>query len=622
LETKVRYEFGPYRLDTRERALRRGRELVTLPPKALDLLVALVTAEGRIVGKDELFQQVWPGTFVEENNLSVNISALRKVLGEAPGGEAFIETVPRRGYRFAAPLANEDASSVVVERTRATVELIEQRHSPRRRWIIASGAVTAVAALTATVGRPLFRRLRLFDAAPQIESLAVLPFKGTKAGDELGFGLADATITRLARLAGVRILPTQSVKRFDVPGQDPIEAGRQLRVAAVVDGTLQQSGDRIRLTVQLIRVADGKHLWARAFDHQSGDLFALEDALAGAVSDTLGRQLTAGSGSSQHGTSDPEAHRLYLAARYHLFRRYRNRDAMRKAAEYAERAIARDPNYPEPYIVKSTAYGELGYTGAIPPREGTLKAKEASLRAVELAPDSAEAHASLAFVQQFDYDLPACQRSWQHAIELDPDNDLALMAKSDYCLVVGRFDESLESRKRAQQLVPLEPLFVADVAHPLYRAGRYEEALVWTRRALEMDPKFPLANTGLSEILRSMGRYEESVAAALKWQAETGTDQRVIEGLRAAFDKGGIRAYDQKRLENALEQIRQGKRVSPLGLAIMYTAVGDKEPAVDWLEKAFEERDPRLIYIKTYPPWKPLHGHPRFDNLLARLGLA
>src|SRR5262249_22630016 len=236
-------------------------------------------------------------------------------------------------------------------------------------------------------------------------------------------------------------------------------------------------------------------------------------------------------------------------------------------------------------------------------------------------PDSAEAHALLSLCQQFDYDLPACQRSWQRAMELDPDNENALIAQSDYYLVVGRFDESLEARKRAQQLVPLEPLFVADVAHPLYRAGRYEEALVWTRRALEMDPKFLLANNQLHDILRSMGRYEEYIAATLKWQAETGTEQGVIEGLRAAFDKGGIRAYDQKRLENALERVRQGKRVSPLGLAILYTAVGDKEQAVDWLEKAFEERDPRVIYIKTYPPWKPLHGHPRFDQLRAKLGL-
>jgi len=595
--------------------------LVSLPPKALDLLVVLVTAEGRIVGKDELFQQVWPGTFVEENNLSVNISVLRKVLGEAPGGEAFIETIPRRGYRFAAPLGNLDGTTLVIERSRTTVELLEQRDSARRQWIIAGGTTAVVAAVSATVGWPFLRR-RVFGDSPKIESLAVLPFKGTKPADELGFGLADATITRLARLGEVRITPTQSVKRFDIPGQDPIQAGRQLGVAAVVDGTLQQSADRIRLTVQLIRVADGKHLWARTFDQPSADLFAVEDALAGALSESLGQKLLTGHGTGHRTTTDPEAHRLYLAARYHLLRRYRDRDAMRKAADYAEQSIARDPNYPEPYVVKCVAYGELGYTGAISPREGMLKAKEAALRAVELDPDSAEAHAVLAEAQLFDYDLPACQRSWARAIELDPESEMALVAKSDYYLVTGNFDESFASRKRAQQLVPLEPLYVADVAHPLFRAGRYEEALLWTRRALEMDPKFPIANNALVDILRGMGKYDESVAASLKWQAETGTDPRVIEALKVAFDKGGIRAYDQARLENALDRLRQAKRVSPLGLALLYTAVGDKEQAVGWLEKAFEERDPRVIHIKTYPPWKPLEGNPRFEKLRARLGLS
>jgi adenylate cyclase len=348
-----------------------------------------------------------------------------------------------------------------------------------------------------------------------------------------------------------------------------------------------------RLTVQLIRVGDGKHLWAHTFDEPAGDFFSLEDALSDSVSDNLSRRLAGTHRPPSRGTGDAEAHRLYLAARYHFLRGFRDRDAMRKALEYAGQAIARDPKYPQPYVIQSGAYSQLAFLATMPPREAMLKAKDAALRGVQLDTESAEAHASLAFIQlYYDFDLPARERSWRRAIELDPNNELALIAKSDYCLVVGRLDKSLDSRKRVQQLVPLEPLWVADVAHPLYDAGRYEKALVWTRRALDMDPKFPLANGDLSSILRSMGKHEESIEARLKWLSQNGADPRIIEGLRAAFDKGGIRGYDEKRLENALEQGRRGRPVAPLGMALLYAELGDKQQAVDWLEKAFEERDP------------------------------
>jgi serine/threonine-protein kinase len=348
-------------------------------------------------------------------------------------------------------------------------------------------------------------------------------------------------------------------------------------------------------------------------------LFALEDALAGALSEHVKRQLSGRPALRRRGTTDAEAHRLYLAARYNLLRSFRGREAMMKALGLATQAIERDSKYAEPNIIAAGAYNQLAIMGDGDPRDLMLKAKTAALRAVELAPELAEAHGALALTQLYSYELPESKRSHERALELDPANELALIAHSDYYLFAGNFDESLRTRKRLQELIPMEPLWVADVAHPLLYSGRHEEALQWTRRALEMDPRFPLANTDLILILRSAGRFEESVAASLKWRESLGADPAVIAGLRQAFAQGGIRAYDAKRLEQAAHRT-SARAPSPSAMASLYVEVGDKEKALDFLEASYEARVPSLVNLKSFPAWRPLREHARYRALLKKLG--
>lgn len=597
-------------LDTAEYSLRLEGTPVPLAPKALDLLVVLVERKGQLATKEELLQAVWPGTFVEENNLSVNISTLRKALGEGPAGQVFIETVPRRGYRFAAPvteLAEEPppAPPPPDPAPPPKAEPPPARRPTIGRWLALAAAAVGIAAALAVLW-----------SGKQIDKLAVLPFKAVDGPDELGFGLADATITRLARVPGVRVLPSHAVRRFDQPGQDPIDAARRLGADAVLDGTLQHSAGRTRLTVQLLRVADGKHLWADTFDQPSGDVFAIEDGLANALMAALNRRFTGAGKTPVRGTGNAEAHRLYLAARSHFLRGFRTRDEMQKTIDFAGQAIALDPAYAHAHVILSGAWSQLAVLGALPAREAMLKAKDAALRALQLDPALAEAHASLAMIHlYYDYDLPACERSWRKANELDPENDIALIARSDYYLATGNFDESLAGRKKLQEMAPLEPLWAADMSHPLYDAGRFEEALTWNRRALDLEPKFALARAGITRILRSMGRGPEAVEAALAMETAGAGE------LRTAFESGGVRAFDQARLARLLDRVKQGKPVSALAVALAYTDLGEKDRAVEWLEKAYEERSPNLILIKTWPPWKPLHGHAGFESLLTRLGL-
>ncbi len=437
-------------LDLTACRLLKDGEAVSLPPKAFDLLAALVSQHGRLVSKDELLKAVWPDTFVEENNLSVTISTLRKVLGDG-----YIENVPRRGYRFVA--AVEQADSAEPADSEPPVPLVGPSATPepskKKVPLLIMGAVAAAALLLAAY--LIFR-----PAAGAVESLAVLPFKGAKAGDELGFGLADATISRLGPKAGLRIPPTQAVRQFDVPGQDPLEAGRKLGVAAVLDGTLQRmpETDRLRLSVQLIRVRDGSHLWAHTYDQAGSDLFALEDELARELSEQIRRLVPGKPGAggpapraSARGTSDAESHRLYLTARYHFLRNFHGKDAMIKARDFASQAIERDPNYPGPYTILAGVHHQLAMIGAADPREAMLKAKECALRAVELAPDSGEAQATLALVQLYSYDPKASRRSHEKALELEPNNELALIAHSDYHLMMGDFAESLRTRSERRR---------------------------------------------------------------------------------------------------------------------------------------------------------------------------
>ena len=333
------YEFGPYRLDAADRVLFKDGKLVSLPPKIFDILLALVESNGRVLEKDELMQEVWPDTFVEEGNLARNVSTLRKLLGEGEGGQQYVETIPRRGYRFAANVKEADEGTVIVrERSRVTIEQEEVIADGEAEKLATTGekflppapsrsrvparTISLILLIVALGGIFYWLWNRSQQAArPLVGSMAVLPFKplSAESGDEyLGLGMADALITRLGRINQIIVRPTSAVRKYSAQQQDPVAAGQELKVESVLDGSIQKIGDRVRLTVQLVKVADGRHLWAEQFDEKFTDILAVEDAISARVAERLALKL---SGEEQRQlakryTEIAEAHQLYLKGRY------------------------------------------------------------------------------------------------------------------------------------------------------------------------------------------------------------------------------------------------------------------------------------------------------------------
>lgn len=449
------YEFGPFRLDATERLLLRDGEPILLPPKAFDTLLVLVANCGRILKKDDLMKAVWPETLVEENNLSQYVSALRKALGDDPNGHRYIETVPRLGFRFVARV----------------IEAGEAR---------AGGFARAPESARG-------------EGAP-VRSIAVLPFKylGGAGGDEyLGLGIADAIITRLSNLRQIVVRPTSSVRKYAGTAQDPLVAGRELRVEAVLEGNIQRAGNRIRATVQLISVRHEAPLWAEKFDVEFRDIFTVEDATSEQVARALILKLTREEREllAKRYTADSEAYQLYLKGRYNWNKR--SQGGLRTASSYFQQAIDKDPSYALAYAGLADCHNLHSYYGELPPRESFPKAKAASIKALEIDDGLAEAHTSLAFVRAwYDWDWPAAESEFQRALELNPNYATAHHWYALFLTAMERAGEALEEIQLAHEIDPLSLPINRDVGLVYHRARQCDRAIEQYLETIELDPRF------------------------------------------------------------------------------------------------------------------------------------
>jgi TolB-like protein/Flp pilus assembly protein TadD len=568
------YEFGPFRLESDPRQLLRDGRPVPLTPKALETLVVLVRNHGRLVSKRELIEAVWPGVHVEEIGLARNISALRKALGVAEHDARFIETVPRLGYRFVAGV---------------------------------------------TAAPPAHR-----DDAGQTPSLAVLPLKRIGAADRedyLGVGIADALIARLSRLRHLAVRPTNAVRLYGSPQQDPIVAGRALRVDWVLDGCMQASNDRLRVTVQLVRVEDGATLWAEKYDERFSDFFALEDSISGRVAEVLTRRLTADDRlrlAKRH-TGSLDAHHWYLKGRYHWNRR--TEEGLRRAIECFNEAIAADPNHALASVGLADSYTLLGTVtyGAFHRRDVWPRARAAAARALELDEQLAEAHTSLAFIRfRYDWDWNGAERGFARAIELNPHYATARQWYAYFLSTRGRHDEALREIRRAQELDPLSLPIATGVGRFLYFAGRHEEAAVECRKAIDMDSTFAGAHIDLGLINLQLRHYDEAISEFQRAVDFSGGNHIPLAHLGHAYGVTG-------RLDSAREVLNEVRRLSarvdvaPCDWALVHLGLGEKAEALAHLEKGYEEHDSFMILLKVEPMLSPLYSEPAFQDLLRRL---
>ena len=656
-EQRHLYEFGPFRLDASERLLSRDGEPVSMPPKALETLIVLVRHQGRLVEKDELMRTLWPESFVEESNLNHHVWSLRKTLGEGHNGQRYIETVPRRGYRFVAEVTEppEADDEVVLEKhtlTRIVTEETEDREigepedaeTRRRIAPLANLSVTprprisrlqlAVACLVFLgVGAILYyawitRETRRAQAAvphrSELRSIAVLPFKTIGAENDdsayLGLGMTDALITRLGNSKRLIVRPTSAVRRYADPLQDPIVAGREQGVEAVLDGSIQRAGDRVRVTIQLLRAHDGASLWSATFDERFTDIFAVQDSISQQVMRELMIELNPEEAERlrRSGSKNAEAYQAYLKGLY--FWNKRTKDNYQKAVQYFNHAIELDPTYAEAYVGLGNAYAYLGGHDRASQAEAISKQRAGSMKALELDDTLAEAHATLGLIAMNDEaDWTKAEREFKRAIELSPNYATAHQWYGEFLADMGRFDEGIAEVKLAHELDPLSLTINTDVAKVYALARRYDEAIAQYKRALEMDPNFEVAH-GLLALTYSMKGMNEEAVGELRKIENLDNDPMYLAFLAFAYGKAGKRVNAQRALGRMRELSKQ-TYVSSLWMALAYTGLGDKEQAFQSFDLVFDERAPGgTISLKVSYVWDSLRSDPRFAALERRAG--
>ena len=647
-------EFGPFRLDMAEHVLLRSGEVVPLAPKAFELLVALVENRGHVISKDELIKQVWPDSFVEEANLSHHVFVLRKALGDDRSGAKYIETIPRRGYRFVASVAevrDESNELVVAERSRSRIVVeqseeleyatgnveteqsevagVSRKVKPPVAGIKVRAAVITLVCCTIAIPVAIYfwvtANSRPERTVAGVKSIAILPFKliNAEADDEyLGIGMADALIVRFGNLKQIIVRPTNAVAKYNILGQDPVPAGRELKVDAVLDGTIQRLGDRIRVTVQLVRVDDGTHLWTDKFEEKSTDLFAVQDRVSEKVGMALGPKL---SGEEQKQltkryTDNSEAYRLYLKGGYH-WNKWTPED-WQKAIEYFNQAIEKDPNYAQAYGWLGAAYQVQGNNGVLPPKEANAKAKQFAQRALEIDDDLDQGHFTMGAVKLFyEWDWPGVERELKRAIELNPNYVEGRMLYVYYLMITGHTDQALSEARRCEELNPVSPFVSMNLADMLFLARKYDEAILQHRKTLDLDSHYPGVHFGLGGNYLEKGMNEQSVVEVNHGLELCGCSKETSMELGYVYARSGKRREAQAMLDKLKKESSKENQYDPMQIAYVYAALDEKDRSFEWLEKAYNERNSSMLWLNQDPRLDNLHADPRFTSLQRRMGL-
>lgn len=666
-QAKHYFDFGDFRIDVGERTLQRQGKAVALTPKAFDTLLVLVENSGRVLEKEELFKRVWPDTFVAEVTLARNISTLRQALGETAERRQYIETVPRRGYRFIAEvqevreaeaeLIRRDANShtmgfettpsgkhLIIERQLVSQlvtekeEILQVHHAaklllPREgagkpHWIGSKwGTVLVAVFLTASVTALVMylwtaSHARQTASGSTIHAVAVLPLKiiNLEPGDEyLGIGITDRLIDDLSNLSQVVVRPTSAVLKYAAPETNAIEAGRELNVEAVLVGSVQKTGGRMRTALQLVRVRDGAALWVKNFDEEFVSLFALQDEIADQVTRAMRLEVREDERRqiASRGTANTEAYSAYMRGRF--FWSKRTQEGMGKALDYFQQAVSIDPNYALAYTGLADCYA-LNELLPSPSSESYPKAQSAVMKALQIDDSLAEAHTSLAWIKVwFEWDWPGAEKEFKRALELNPNYMPAHNFYAVYLSYLRRDDEALVEIKRAQEIDPTSLLINTTFGALLFRARRDDEAVGQLRQTIEMDSNFSRAHLYLAMVYEVKGMYQEAVAEMQKAMALSKDDPFQIAQLASIYAMSGQRNEALKILED-LKAVQKQRGFLAGAIAVVYADLQEKDQALTWLNEAYKRHDTQLIEINGDRHWEPMISDARFHGLLQRVG--
>lgn len=639
------YEFGPFRLDVSEHRLLHRQEIVPLGPKVFETLLVLIEHSGHVLQKNELMARLWPDSFVEESSLTQNISLLRKALSEG-GEQQFIETVPKLGYRFVAPVkvvevnGNGRPGEAAVLQERAPDELLtdaslprSDTHPPRldRNLMLASGAILLLLSI-AIAGVYLWRtKTRATEGASnlaseqRVRSLAVLPLKplATNGNDEfLGLGMADALIVKLSNFDQFNVRPTSAVIKYAGREVDSRSAGTELGVDTVLDGTIQHVGDRVRVTVMLLSTRDGKALWSGKFDERFTDIFALQDSISEKLASVLQLQLATGKQAelNKHFTENAEAYSDYTMGLY--FWNKRTKEALTKAIEYFQKATEADPNYALAYAMLADTYClTIFYEANVLPSEEVLRrAEDAVVRARQLDDTLAEAHAAMGILKTYQNDAAGAAESYKRAIELNPNSAMAHNRYAYSLLSRLELESAIREMSRAQELDPISLPINTMLGACFLHSRQYDEAIKYSKLALEVDPQFGVARFNLAEAYEWKGLHDEAAAEYTKLTEQP--DFRLLGklGLALVYARSDRQDEARRLLAEAKRKVTSDENFFelPFLIASTYAVLGDKDQAFVWLERAIETLHVRRHDLRYTRQLNTLKDDPRYEQMLRR----
>jgi TolB-like protein/DNA-binding winged helix-turn-helix (wHTH) protein/Tfp pilus assembly protein PilF len=631
--------FGTYEVSLQSGEVRKAGLRIKVQQQPMKLLTVLLERPGEVVTREELRSRVWPnesfGDF--DQALNIAIGKLRSALGDSAENPRFIETLPKRGYRFIADVSVLDADGGPKRQEPVAGDLPatdparkiqdiglavapQDRLWPRRRVIGSLALVIIISLLTFSVWR-----FRSRNRAPTgIRSIAVLPLEnlsGDASQNYFADGMTDELITGLAQISALRVISRTSVMVYKGAHKPLPQIARELNVDAVVEGTVLRSGDQVRITAQLIEAATDRHLWSQSYEGELRDTLALQNRVASAIADQIRISLTPQEQAALKDAKvvNPEAYESYLKGRY--FWNKRTADSLKAALAYFKQAIEEDPKYAQAHSGLADTYALLGdwQYGVMTPKEAFPKAKAAAIKALELDSTLGEAHNSLAFVLDgFDWDLDAGGKEFQRAIELSPGYATAHHWYAWHLSLLGRFDEAIVEMRKAESLDPLSLIINADLAELLSLAHSYDESIRQSRKTIEMDPNFALAHNQLAQAYLQKQMYEEAVAELRKAVTLSGDSSTCIANLARAYIASGKRSEGVKLLGD-LKKRSNPSYSNAAEIAMIYASLGDADQAMTWLEKGFNERFNPGVLLR--PGFDPLRSDPRFQNLLHRIGL-
>jgi TolB-like protein/DNA-binding winged helix-turn-helix (wHTH) protein/Tfp pilus assembly protein PilF len=620
--------FGVFEVDLQASELRKQGIKVKLQQQPFELLAMLLEHPGEVVTREEIQKRLWPAdTFVDfDRGLNRATNRLRESLGDDAESPRFIETLPRRGYRFIAPVVKSDESGHVAELVPPQADTVPTNGSPYSpgydRVRLRIGFVTALVAIALLTVAAWFAFFRPRHGA--IESVAVLPFSNSSSdsnAEYLSDGITESLINNLSQLPNLRVMARSTVFRYKANDADPQKIGNDLHVQAVLSGRLLQQGNVLIIQAELMDVKTGVQLWGGQFNRSAEDVLALQDDLSREIAEKLRVKLTGEQKQrlARRNTEDAEAYRFYLKGRYYWNKR--SPEGMQKAASYFQQAIDKDPGYALAYAGLADTYVYLSFFNMVAPRDAMPRAKAAAAKALEIDDHLAEAHVSLGYMSYaYDWDWPAAGRHFDQALALDPAYTRAHIFYPFYLSSRGQSQEAVTVAKSALDLDPASPSLSHSLAVQFYLTRQFDQAIEQCRKTLEMDPNFAVAYAVLGQTYLAKGMNSEAAPVLEKYSAlsQGSVDSLALLGYSQA--RRGKKSQALRTIDE-LKETSKNSFVPAFYFALVYAALEDKDQAFMWLEKGYDERFARFAYLKLEALWDPLRSDERFRDLVRRVGI-